>query len=145
MVTKNNTYRSIDSRLLGLTIITFFLISTMLYSQTNSDQRIELPDIAIQNLIIGIQSGNDGVMKSCIYFAGKYRIVDVSHELVEVMKNSESDELCQMLVWSLYQIGEESCCEEMRNIIENHSSETIRDFCNYLHNIKEFESAIAKQ
>ena len=143
MATANNTYR-MGSRVLGLTVMALFILSTLLHSQTNSDQQVELPDIAIVNILNGIQSDNHGVKISCIYFAGKYKIVEVSQYLVEAMKNSDNDELCQMLVWSLYQIGDESCCKKLKTIIENHPSEKIRDFCNYLHKIKEYETAVAK-
>ena len=143
MATANNTYRN-SSRVLGLTIMALFLMSCSFQPQTYSHQPVELPDIAIVNILNGIQSDNYGVKMSCIYFAGKYKIMEVSQDLVEVMKNSDNDELCQMLVWSLYQIGDESCCKELKTIIENHPSEKIRDFCNYLHKIKEYETAVAK-
>ena len=143
MATANSTYR-MGSRLLGLTVMALFILSTLLHSQTNSDQQVELPDIAIVNILNGIQSDNHGVKISCIYFAGKYKIVEVSQYLVEEMKNSDNEELCQMLVWSLYQISDESCCKKLKTIFENHPSEKIRDFCNYLHKIKEYETAVAK-
>lgn len=143
MVIGKNTYRKTPT-FVGLSFLLFFFLSSLTYSQTDANQRIELSDIAIVNILNGIQSDNNGVKMSCIYFAGKYRIIDVSEDLVKEMKKSDNDELCQMLVWSLYQIGDEKCCQELKSIIENHPSEKIRDFCKYLHNIKEYESAIAK-
>ena len=143
MVTGNKTYLKAPI-IVGLSFLIIIILSNLTYSQTDTDQRIELSDIAIVNILNGIQSDNYGVKMSCIYFAGKYRIIDVSEDLVKVMRNSENDELCQMLVWSLYQIGDAKCCQELKSIIDNHPSEKIRDFCKYLHNIKEYESAIAK-
>lgn len=143
MVTGNKTHRKTPT-IVGLSLLLFIFLSSFTYSQTDANQRIELSDIVIVNILNGIQSENYGVKMSCIYFAGKYRIIDVSEDLVMEMKKSDNDELCQMLVWSLYQIGDEKCCQELKSIIENHPSEKIRDFCKYLHNIKEYESAIAK-
>ena len=142
MATANNTYRN-SSKVLGLTIIALFLMSCSFQPQTYSHQPVELPDIAIVNILNGIQSDNYGVKMSCIYFAGKYKIMEVSQNLVEELKSSNNDELCQMLVWSLYQIGNESCCEELQEFVKNHSSEKLKALCSYLHKIKAYETAVA--
>lgn len=143
MVTENQTYRMIP-KLFGLIVLSFFLSNNSPLAQTNNDQRVELPEIAIVNILNGIQSDNHGLKMSCIYFAGKYKISEVSKDLVQEIKNSNNEELCQMLVWSLYQIGNESCCQEMRTLVKNHPSDSIRSFSKYLNNIKEYESAIVK-
>ena len=90
MATANNTYRR-GSRILGLTIMALILMSCSFQPQTYSHQPVELPDIAIVNILNGIQSDNYGVKMSCIYFAGKYKIMEVSQDLVEVMKNSDNN------------------------------------------------------
>ena len=142
MATAKNTYRK-SSRILGLTVMALFLMSCSFQPQTNSDQRVELPDNTVINLVSGIQSDNYGVKMSSIYLAGKYKIMKVSKNLVEEVQNSNDDELCQMLVWSLYQIGNDSCCKELQSIVKNHPSGKIRDFCANLHKIKEYETAVA--
>lgn len=143
MATKNRNGKSIP-RFIGILALTTFFMSFSLQAQTNTDQNVELPDIAIVNILNGIQSDNHGLKMSCIYFAGKYKIIDISEDLVKELKKSDNEELCQMLVWSLYQIGDDKCCEELRKIVENHPSDKIRDFTKYLNTIKEYESAIAK-
>ncbi len=143
MATGNKSYRNIP-RLLGLLVLTFFLVSNSLLAQTESEQLIELPDIAKANILNGIQSDNYGLKMSSIYLAGKYKINDVSKELVKEMKVSDNEEVCQMVVWSLYQIGDESCCNEMRTIIENHPSEKIKSFCESMYMIKQYDSTKEK-
>ena len=142
MATTNNTYRKVP-RSLGLTLMALFIMSSILNSQTISYQSVELPEIAIKNILQGIQSENDGVRMSCIYFAGKYKILEASQSLVEELKNPKNDELCPMLVWSLYQIGNDSCCEELQAFVKNHFSEKLKALCTYLHEIKKYETAIA--
>ena len=143
MATKNNTYRNIP-KAIGITLLSLLLMSTLLDAQTYSKQRIELPEIAIVNLLNGIRSDNNGVKKSCVYFAGKYKVLEVSQDLVEQIENSNDEELCQMIVWSLYQIGNDSCCEELQRVMKQHPLEKLKDFCNYLHKIKEYQTAVAK-
>ena len=143
MAFENKTYQNI-SRLLGILLLTLFLVSNSLLAHTESEQRVELLDIVKANILKGIQSDNYGLKMSSIYLAGKYKITDVSKELINEMKVSENEEVCQMLVWSLYQIGDESCCNEMRTIIENHPSEKIKSFCESMYKIKQYDSTKEK-
>lgn len=85
---------------------------------------------------------NEGVKRSCIYFAGKYKIREASEYLVEELPTLDDGELCSMLAWSLYQIGNESHCKELQEIAKNHDPEELRNFCSNLHKIKEYELAI---
>ena len=65
MATVNNTYRKVP-RSLGLTLMALFIMSSILNSQTISYQSVELPEIAIKNILQGIESENDGVRMNCI-------------------------------------------------------------------------------
>ncbi len=142
MATTNNTSRK-DSKVLLLTVLVLFAMSSFLNSQTLINQEIELTDAAIKSILQGIKSKNDGVKRSCIYFAGKYKIQEASECLVEELPSLDDSELCSMLVWSLYQIGNESCCKELQIIVKNHDSEELKNFCSNLRKIKEYEMAIA--
>jgi hypothetical protein len=104
MATKNNRYR-IGSRLVGLAIMTFFLMSCSFQPQTNSDQHVELSENAVTNVLNGMQSDNHGLKMSCVYFAGKYKIIEVSQNLIEEIQNSNYDELCQMLAGAFMKLG----------------------------------------
>ena len=143
MAAGKKTYHKIPI-LLGLLVLTFFFVSNSLLAQTESEQRVELTDIVKANILNGIHSDNFGLKMSSIYLAGKFKVTDLSKELVKEMKVSYNEELCQMLVWSLYQIGDESCCQEMRNIIENHPSERIKSFCESMYKIKQYDSTNEK-
>ena len=141
MATTNNASRK-DSKVLLFTVLVLFAMSSFLNSQTHIVQKIELPDCAIQSILQGIKSQNEGVRKSCIYFAGKYKVLEASDCLVEELTNLDDSELSSMLVGSLFQIGNDSCCKELQTIVKNHDSEKLRNFCAYLSKIKEFELAL---
>ena len=143
MATGNKSYRNIP-KLIGITFIAVILSSSFITSQTNSESRVMLKNIVKANILRGIQSDNYGLKMSSIYLAGKYKITDVSKELVKEMKASDNEEVCQMLVWSLYQIGDESCCKEMKAIIKNHPSEKIKSFCESMFMIKQYDSTNEK-
>ncbi len=141
MANVNNTYRNIP-KIIGITIIAVILSSTFIISQANSESRVELPEIAVLNILNGLNSDNYGVKMSCVYFAGKYKILEVSQDLVKQIESADDEELCQMMLWSLYQIGNESCCEEAQRVMRNHPSERLRGFCEYLQTIKDYEAAL---
>lgn len=130
------------SKVLLLTVLLLFAMSSFLNSQTVGDQEIELPECAIKSILQGIQSENEGVKRSCIYFAGKYKIKEASEYLVKELPSLDDGELCSMLAWSLYQIGNEAFCKELQEIVKNHDSEELRNFCSNLQKIKEYETAI---
>ncbi len=142
MARKNRTHRNIPN-LIGITLLILFLSSSKLSSQSTSFQQYEISELAISNIHNGIHSDNLGVKMNCIYFAGKYKILDVSRDLVEQIDISNDEELCQMMVWSLYQIGNDSCCEELQRVLKNHPSDKLKELCAYLHRIKEYQTAIA--
>ena len=141
MATTNNASRK-GLKVLLLTVLLLFAMSSFLNSQTVSDQEIELPEYAIKSILQGIKSENEGVKRSCIYFAGKYKIKEASEYLVEELPSLDDGELCSMLAWSLYQIGNESYCNELQEIVKNHDSEELKNFCSNLRKIKEYETAI---
>ncbi len=116
MARKNRTHRNIPN-LIGITLLILFLSSSKLSSQSTSFQQYEISELAISNIHNGIHSDNLGVEINCIYFAGKYKILDVSRDLVEQIDISNDEELCQMMVWSLYQIGNDSCSEEVQRVL----------------------------
>ena len=120
------------------------MVLTSLQLHSENDQPIELSEVNISNIQSGIQSDNFGLKMSSIYLAGKYKISRVSEDLVQELKTSSDEKICQMLVWSLYQIGDESCCEEMKTFVENHSSKKVRQFCNSLYQIKQYDSTKEK-
>ena len=80
---------------------------------------------------------------SCLFYAGKYKISDVSLDLLEIIKNSTNDEICQMAIWSIYQIGDNSCCIKLQELLEIHPSEKIREYCQFLESIRKYENSLA--
>ena len=139
MASPKLSYQKIRSVIFILFLLFIFSPNTG-FSQNNSE-RIVLTKRAIENYLVGLRSENYGIKLSCLYFAGKYKLSEVSEELLEVVKNSNDDNLCEMAIWSLYQIGDDYCCNELAVLIENHSSEKIKDFCKYLNNIRQYELA----
>jgi hypothetical protein len=131
-------------KILLVALLILLIAPNILTSQTHNTQHFELPDYAIKNYLEGLHSGNYGIMMSCLFYAGKYKLSDVSKDLLEIIQNSTDDEISQMAIWSLYQIGEDPLCEKLESLLKNHPSEKLRKFCSFLHMIREYETALAK-
>jgi HEAT repeat protein len=92
------------------TISTVLLIAIVLLSSSAVAQKTPIKDVtsneyALQNLIAGINSENDGVRRSSIYFAGKYRIAEVEDELISQLKEEENPSTRILIALVLYEMG----------------------------------------
>ena len=75
-----------------------------LFPQSNSISDVTNNEYAVENLKSGINSDNDGVRKSSIYFAGKYRIAEVVNTLAERLEKEEEPSIRLLIAYSLYEI-----------------------------------------
>jgi HEAT repeat protein len=143
MASANLIYRK-GKNLFLVALLTLIITPDILTSQTHDDQHLELSEPALNFYRVGLQSDIYGIKMNLIYYAGKYKISEVSQNLLEVLRTSNNDEISQMAIWSLYQIGEDSLCEELESLLKNHPSEKLRNFCKFLQMIREYETVLAK-
>ncbi len=142
MTTVYKTYRKIR-KLFLVALLTLLITPSIITSQAYTSQHIELPEVALEHFRIGMRSDIYGIRMSLIYFAGKYKIRELGQNLLEVLKNSTDEELCQMAVWSLYQIGDNACCKKLQELLEIHPSEKIREYCQFLESIRKYKNSLA--
>jgi len=142
MVTSTYKHRRVLN-VLRLALILQLTISILAFSQTSTDDNIELPKEAVANLLLGIESDNYGLKTSSIYFAGKYKVIEAAQNLIKEINNSNDDDLTLMIAWSLFRIGDDLSCKELAKIANNHPSADLRTFCSKLHDMRQFELAIA--
>jgi hypothetical protein len=119
-----------------------YLCPTFSNAQSHVDYSHKITETAIANYRIGLNSGVDGIVKSCIYFAGKYRMKVVCEDLVKLLQTSNNDELCKMALWSLYQIGDHNYCQKLKSILKNHPSKDVKKCYEFLDNLNEFGSQL---
>jgi HEAT repeat protein len=82
--------------------------------------------VAVKNLIEGIKSNNTGLMKSSVYFAGKYKIEETVPVLIERLKSKVEPECKILIALSLYQIGNEKGVEAIFKIAKNEKNNRVR-------------------
>jgi hypothetical protein len=84
---------------------------------------------SIANLKMGIKLNNEGVRKCCIYFAGKYKISDLTDDLVEQFKNEKNPKIRVLIALSLYQIEDGESMEFLKNISQIDNDPHVRKMC----------------
>jgi HEAT repeat protein len=87
-----------------LTVLLAMLLSFDMAAQPSSISNITKNNYALDNLKAGINSENNGVRKSSIYFAGKYRIAEVVNTLAERLEKEEEPSVRLLIAYSLYEI-----------------------------------------
>ena len=80
---------------------------------------------AVKNLIIGINSNNEGLSRSSIYYAGKDKIAEAVDALVEKMWKEKNPNTRILIALSLYQIGDFKGLEAVKEQAVNDRDERV--------------------
>lgn len=112
----------------------YFLLAAILLILLVSDsfgQNQKVADLTktkntLENLIMGIQSSNDGVRESSIYFAGKYRLVDTEQALVDQLKRESSSDIKVLIGLALFRMGSERGMLELKKLANNDSDVRVK-------------------
>lgn len=115
-------------------LLSVFLLSTTAPAQTQSITDVTTNKYALKNLIAGIQSENNGVKRSSIYFAGKYRIAEVEDVLINRLKKEEDASTRILIALVLYEMGSEEGLLVVRQLAENDDNERVRRMATHIFN-----------
>ena len=95
-----------------IAILFFFLVSESI-GQTKMVSEMTKQKYALQNIIMGIHSENEGVRESSIYFAGKYRFIDTEDALISQLKVEEDSDLKILIGLALFRMNSEKGMKEL--------------------------------
>jgi hypothetical protein len=110
-----------------LTVVLFAaVLNGSVYSQSNSIKDITAHKYALENLIAGIHSENDGVRRNSIYFAGYYKIVETEDALIDQLKKEKDPSTRILIALVLYELGSEEGLLEVKNLSENDKDAKVR-------------------
>lgn len=82
---------------------------------------------SVKTLVNGINSGNDGLTRSSIYIAGKYRVSEAVDALIEKMAEAKNPDTRILIVLSLYEIRDPKGMEAVKALSLNDISEKVRN------------------
>lgn len=84
---------------------------------------------SIENLKMGIKLDNEGVRECCIYFAGKYKISELTDDLIEQFNNEKNPKIRVLIALSLYQIEDGGSMEFLKNLSQTDDDAQVKRIC----------------
>ena len=123
------------SKLLStLLVMILLLFVSSLHAQNVSIKDLSTNKYALQNLLAGIKSDNEGVKRSCIYFAGKYRIAETEAALIEQLDKEENPGTRILIALVLYGLGSEEGLELIKKLAVDDENLEVRRMSTHIQN-----------
>jgi len=107
-----------------------------LTAQTNfiSIKDITNDKYALDNLLDGIKSENDGVKRSSIYFVGHYRIAEAEEALIEQLKKEQNPSNRILIALVLFELVSEDGLLEVKKLASNDDNLKVRRMSTHIYN-----------
>ncbi len=96
-------------------ILFVFLVSDS-FGQIKQVSDLTNSKYALQNLVMGIQSENEGVRESSIYFAGQYRFIDTEDVLIKQLKVEKESDIKVLIGLALFRMNSEKGMSELQRL-----------------------------
>jgi HEAT repeat protein len=89
---------------------------------------------ALDNLIMGIHSENEGVRKSAIYFAGKYKVEETAVDLINQLNKEENPSVKILIALALFEMGSREGLEAVRKLSVTEGNPRVRKMATFIYN-----------
>ena len=106
-------------------ILFVFLVSES-FGQKKQVSDLTNSKYALQNIIMGIQSENEGVRESSIYFAGQYRFIDTEEALIEQLKVEKESDIKVLIGLALFRMNSERGMNELLSLASKDENPRVR-------------------
>lgn len=116
-----------------LVLVIGLLLSNSIFAQ-NSLSEFTKNKYALDNLIMGIHSDNEGVRKSAIYFAGKYKVLESAEVLIEQLKKEENPGIKVLIALALFEMESKEGLDAVRKLSKNDESVRVRNMATFIYN-----------
>ena len=127
-------------------IMAVLLSASSLTAQNKSIKDITQNKYALQNLLSGIKSDNEGVQRSCIYFAGKYKIEESESALIDQLQIEENPSTRILIALVLYELESLPGIAAVKELASNDNDPEVRRMSTHIYNeflINDFNSFAA--
>ena len=124
-----------------LLLLLFFALATFIIAaEPVKEQRTINQDLAIQNLLIGLDSDNAGLKSSSAYYLGELSSTEAVIPLMKMLRNSEREELRISAALALLKIGDERGIYAIKRAIVFDESKRVSDMCEKFYNSHLYDS-----
>ena len=91
-------------------------------------------DLTTNNLLIGLESNNNGLISSSAFYLGEYNSTRAVIPLMKILKNSEKEELRISAALALLKIGDARGIYAIKRAIKFDKSERVNNMCTKFYN-----------
>lgn len=119
-----------SARATAALLIVLFAVSNLSAQNPNK----VMGDLGKKNLIIGIKSPNEGLKRSSIYYAGKYKVEESIPTLLEVLDKEENPNNRILIALVIYKIGNPEGLEAVKNLSEKDKDSQVRRMAAEIYN-----------
>lgn len=116
-----------------LVLVVGILLTNSIFAQ-NSLAIFTKNKYALDNLVMGIHSENEGVRKSAIYFAGKYKVLESAEVLIEQLKKEEKPAIKVLIALALFEMESKEGLDEIRKLSKNDKDLRVRNMASLIYN-----------
>ena len=113
---KSTLLNSAEKIYFTLVVILFVFLVTDTFGQNQKISDMTNHKYALQNLEMGIQSENEGVRESSIYFAGKYRFIDTEDALIKQLQVEKDSDIKVLIGLALFRMNSEKGMNELQKL-----------------------------
>jgi HEAT repeat protein len=106
--------------------LVILVIPAVCFSQSHEKQ---ISEKDIDNLIICIESENDGIRSWGVFFAGKYQVEETVITLLKVLHEDDNVAIRKLAVHSLFRIGDNRGIFAIKGSAKYDESEEVRNLC----------------
>lgn len=98
-----------------LILVIGLTLTSSLFAQ-NTLAEFTKNEYALENLINGIHSENEGVRKSSIYFAGKYKVKEAAQDLINQLRTEENPSIKILIALALFEMDSRDGLEAIKKL-----------------------------
>ena len=117
-----------------LVVVLFFLLVSNSFGQNQKIADLSKHKYALQNLIMGIQSENDGVRESSIYLAGQYRFIDTEDALIKQLKVERRSDIKVLIGLALLRMNSEKGMNELQQAALRDKDQHVKSMSQAIYN-----------
>jgi hypothetical protein len=131
---KTTLLHSSEKLYFALVAILFVLLVTDSFGQNQKISDLSKHKYALQNLVMGIHSENDGVRESSIYFAGQYRFIDTEDALIDQLKVEKDSDIKVLIGLALFRMNSEKGMSELQRLASSDENPRVRRMSQAIYN-----------
>ena len=131
-------------------ILTTLLLSSQIFAintfgnNIKKAQEKDIPESAIKNYTMGIESDNLGLKRCCIYLAGYYEIKELVKPLTEQFAKETDTDTKLLIVLAIYKIGDTEAQKAIHELANNDADPSVKELVNAVINNLKISSTFTK-